>query len=71
MMPPETEDNIVDVSLKHIVIGFATLIAGTALIGTSLFLVRDHLRFKRQQAFFDHFSKLLNTLTGADHGPET
>ena len=63
MMPPETEDHIIDVSLKHIVIGFATLLVSTALIGTAIILVRDNQRFKRQKVFFDNFSNLITKLT--------
>jgi hypothetical protein len=63
MMPPETEDTIVDVSLKHIVLTFGGLLFGTAIVGTTIVLVRDHIRFKRQKSFFDSFTNLINSIT--------
>ncbi|KAA3618552.1 MAG: hypothetical protein D8M58_21450 [Calditrichaeota bacterium] len=63
MMPPETEDNVVDVSLKHIVLAFGGILFGTAIVGTTIVLVRDHIRFKRQKSFFDSFSNLINSIT--------
>ena len=63
MMPPETEDNVVEVSLRHIIIAFTTILFGTAVVGTSIILVRDYVRFKRQKSFFDSFTNLINSIT--------
>ena len=62
-MPPETEDNVVEVSLRHIIIAFTTILFGTAVVGTSIILVRDYVRFKRQKSFFDSFTNLINSIT--------
>jgi hypothetical protein len=59
MLPAEKEDNVLDVSLKHIVLAFTSIVVGTALVGASIVLVRDHIRFKRQKAFFDNFTNLI------------
>ena len=63
MMPPETEDNVVEVSLRHIIIAFTGILFGTAVVGTSIVLVRDYVRFKRQKSFFDSFTNLINSIT--------
>ncbi len=63
MMPPETEDNVVEVSLRHIIIAFTSILFGTAVVGTSIVLVRDYVRFKRQKSFFDSFTNLINSIT--------
>jgi len=63
MMPPETEDNVVEVSLRHIIIAFTSILFGTAVVGTSIALVRDYVRFKRQKSFFDSFTNLINSIT--------
>lgn len=63
MMPPETEDNVVEISLRHIIIAFSSIVFGAAIVGTGVVLVRDYVRFKRQKSFFDSFTKLINSLT--------
>lgn len=63
MLPPETEDNVVEVSLRHIIIAFSTILFGTAVVGTSIIMVRDYVRFKRQKSFFDSFTNLINSIT--------
>ena len=65
MMPPETEDHVIEVSLRHIIIAFTSILFGTAIVGTSIVLVRDYARYKRQKFFFDSFTQLINTLKGA------
>ena len=62
MMPPETEDNVVEVSLRHILIAFSSILFGTAIVGTTIVLVRDYARYKRQKSFFDSFTTLINSL---------
>ena len=63
MLPAETEDKVIEVSLKHIVISFTGIIVGAAVVGTSIVLARDYVRFKRQKSFFDSFTHLINSLT--------
>ncbi len=62
MMPAETEDNVVEVSLRHIIIAFSSILFGTAVVGTGIVLVRDYVRFKRQKSFFDSFTNLINSI---------
>lgn len=63
MLPPETEDTVVDISLKHIVVALGSVLIGSAVIGTAIVLTRDHIRFKRQKAFFDTFTNLITKIT--------
>ena len=65
MLPAESEDHVIEVSLRHIIIAFTTILFGTAIVGTTIVLVRDYARYKRQKAFFDSFTILINSLKGA------
>lgn len=62
MLPPETEDHVVEVSLRHIIIAFTSLLLGSVAVGTTIVLIKDYARYKRQKAFFDSFIKLINSL---------
>lgn len=62
MMPAKTEDKIVDVSLKHIVITLGGLIIGGALAGTSVILIRDYVRFRRQKAFIESITQMIQLI---------
>ena len=63
MLPPETEDHVIEVHLKHIVISFTGLITGIFLAGSGLILIKDHLRYKRQRMFIESLGTIIQTLT--------
>jgi len=49
-LPSQSEEQIIDVSLKHLVLAFSGLVISGAIVGTSIILVRDFARYKRQKA---------------------
>jgi hypothetical protein len=48
--PMAAPSNTVDVSLKHILIGFAVLFTGTAITFSGVVMLRDFAKYKRQKA---------------------
>ena len=62
MMPAETDDQIVDVSLKHVVLAFGTVVCDALVVGTTNVVLRDYFRFKRQKSLFDSFTNFIQTL---------
>jgi hypothetical protein len=61
-LPPKTEDQVVEVSLKHVALAFATVLGSTVLVGSTIIAVRDYSRYKRQQAMVDSLKELFITL---------
>ncbi len=58
-LPPKTEDKVVEVSLKQVIWGFSMLMAGTAVVGTTIIILRDYSKYKRQKAIIDSVVKLI------------
>ena len=63
MLPPENEDHVIEISLKHIVIGFSGLLTGVFIAGSGLLLVKEHLRYKRQRMYVESLGLIMHTLT--------
>ncbi len=62
-LPPKTEDQVVEVSLKHVTIAFGVVIGSTVLVGSSIIAVRDYSRYRRQKAMVDNLKELFTTLS--------
>ena len=58
-LPPAQNDEVVEVSLKHVIWAFGGLIVGSVIVGTSVTLVRDYVKLKRQKALIEAASRLL------------
>ena len=58
-LPPENSDQVVEVSLKHVILAFSGLIVGSIIVGTSITLVRDYVKLKRQKTLIEAASRLL------------
>jgi hypothetical protein len=58
-LPPAHNDEVVEVSLKHVILAFGGLIVGSVIVGTSITLVRDYVKLKRQKALIEAASRLL------------
>jgi len=61
-LPPEEKETVVDVSLRHIVIAFGSLVGAAFTVGVSIVLIRDNTKLKRQKALIDAATELLLTL---------
>ena len=53
--------SIVDVSIKHILIGFTILFVGTTVTISGIVILRDFAKYKRQQALLDGALKMIQT----------
>jgi len=61
-LPPAETEAVIDVSLKHVLIAFAGLVSATLTVGTTIVLLRDYAKFKRQKALIEAATELLKTL---------
>ena len=62
-LPPKTDDHVVEVSLKHVIIAFSTVIGSTVLVGSTIIAVRDYSRYRRQKAIVENVKELFTTLS--------
>ena len=58
-LPPETNDHIVEVSLKHVILAFGGLVLGSLTVGAGIVFVRDYAKYRRQKAIIDAVQQLL------------
>ena len=65
-LPPKVEDKVVEVSLKHVIIAFGTVLAGSILVGTTIVVIRDYSRYRRQKVFLEGLKDLFQTLTNLE-----
>jgi len=65
-LPPEVEDNIVEVSLRHVFLAFTGLVTAVFVTGVGIVFVRDYAKYKRQKAVIDAATQLLQTIKEGD-----
>ena len=58
-LPPAHNDEVVEVSLKHVVLAFGGLVVGSIAAGVTITVVRDYVKLKRQKALIEAASRLL------------
>jgi hypothetical protein len=61
-LPPESEDTVVEVHFRHIMVAFTALVTVSLITGSTLLIIRDYTRYRRQKAVIDavgHFIKPL------------
>ena len=66
-LPKESEDHVVEVSLRHVIFFFGGISLATLVVGTTLIYVKDHSKIKRQQAFFDGTKEVLKLISKGDN----
>ena len=59
-LPPKTNDQIVEVTLKHVLGGFVLVVVGTATIAGTVIVLKDYSKYKRQEAVITSLSKLID-----------
>lgn len=59
-LPAKGKDKIVEVNLKEVIFGFATVFGTTFIFGAGLIYLRDFWRFKRQQALIEGAKEIIN-----------
>jgi len=69
-LPPKTSDKIVEVSLKQVIWGFTVLIAGTVVVGSTIILLKDYSKYKRQKAIIESITELIVTFQNQEKGEQ-
>ena len=63
ILPADEEDQVIDVEMKEVLLGFTLLLTGGWFVSTSVVLLRDHLRTRRQQQLIGGIEHLIVLLT--------
>jgi len=67
-LPQKLEDNVVDVSIGHVILAFATLVGTLATVGIAIVFARDYARYRRQKAILETATDLIKTITDCKGG---
>ena len=67
-LPQKLEDNVVDVSLGHVILAFTTLVGTLATVGIAIVFARDYARYRRQKAILETATDLIKTITDCKGG---
>ena len=62
-LPKKQDDNVVEVSLGHVVLAFVTLTGTLAAAGLVIVFARDYLRHRQQKAILETATELIKTIT--------
>ena len=66
-LPRESEDKVIEVSLKHVILAFSGLVIGSFTVGAGVVILKDYARYRRQKAVIDAAKELF---TFIKHGGE-
>lgn len=58
----EGESKVLDVKIKHILVGFGIVFTGIAITSTGIVLLKEHSRYSRQKALLDSALQLTEIL---------
>ena len=65
-LPPESEENVVEVELRHVFFAFGTVVIIILVTGTALVMIRDYAKYRRQKAIIDAAGNFINTIMKGD-----
>jgi len=66
-LPRESEDKVIEVSLKHVIFAFSGLAVGSFAVGAGIVLVKDYTKYRRQKAIIEVAKEMF---TFIKHGGE-
>jgi len=52
-LPSESEDKVIEVSLRHVVLAFSGLVIGSFTVGAGVVILKDYTKYRRQKAIID------------------
>jgi len=61
-LPPEENETVVDISLRHVIVAFGSLVGASFAVGVGIVFLRDYTKLRRQKAIIDAATELLLTL---------
>jgi hypothetical protein len=67
-LPRKLEDNVVDVSLGHVILAITTLAGTLAAVGLAIVFARDYAKYRRQKAILETATDLIKTITDRKEG---
>jgi len=67
-LPRESENKVIEVSLKHVVLAFSGLVIGSFTVGAGVVILKDYAKYRRQKAVIDAAKELFIFIK---HGGET
>ncbi len=67
-LPRKLEDNVVDISIGHVILAFATLAGTLTTVGLAIVFARDYARYRRQKAILETATDLIKTITDRKQG---
>ena len=59
-LPPNTDDKVIEVSLKQVIWGFSLLMVCTAATAGTIIVLKDYSKYKRQEAVINSVIKLID-----------
>lgn len=60
-LPPKVENNVVELNLRHVFLVFGGMIAAGVVSVSTIIIVRDYVRFRRQKAVIEAINQFLHT----------
>lgn len=62
-LPPVQDDQVVEIDLRHVIYSLLALSGMVVLVGGTLLLTKDYIKYLREQALIDSTSHLIQTIT--------
>lgn len=62
-LPPQPEERVVEIRLRHVVLSFIAISGTCLVVGTTLILTRDYVKYLRQQAMVDMAAQLIKAIS--------
>ena len=66
-LPRESEDKIIEVSLRHVILAFSGLVIGSFTVASGVVILKDYTKYRRQKAIIDAAKEMF---TFIKHGGE-
>lgn len=61
-VPVQAESKVVEVSLRHVILGVVVVFSGVFITTTGIILIKEQARFRRQQSMLDSALQLVTAL---------
>ena len=67
-LPRESEDKVIEVSLRHVILAFSGLVIGSFTVSAGVVILKDYAKYRRQKAIIDAAKEMF---TFIKHGGDT
>ena len=52
-LPRESEDKVIEVSLRHVILVFSGLVVGSFTVASGVVILKDYTKYRRQKAIIE------------------